>query len=210
MTLIQLIDLYISRNPITQNLSFASTLGANCLFPHEMQRKGRWSYTNISTAYNCLFSAPLYRNLLWNLEKICKDHFEDQTINLWTPSAFLSVNRRQDLPRHSQTKATRIMELRSIRKFLLIIEGGSLDQPLLGQLSETKKEGGDSGASRTCKYGDWLWILNRNNMKWQSKLIHGGKNHTSHVKTPNEKTSTFSLYVIPKKINETDDEKGAT
>lgn len=46
------------------------------------------------------------------------------------------------------------MKLRSIKKFLLIIEGGSLDQPLLGQLSETKKEGGDSGASRTCKYGD--------------------------------------------------------
>lgn len=55
MTLIQLIDLYISRNPITQNLSFASTLGANCLFPHEMQRKGRWSYTNISTAYNFVY-----------------------------------------------------------------------------------------------------------------------------------------------------------
>lgn len=46
------------------------------------------------------------------------------------------------------------MKLRSIKKFLLIIEGGSLDQPLLGQLSETKKEGDDTGASKTCKYGD--------------------------------------------------------
>lgn len=38
--------------------------------------------------------------------------------------------------------------------------------------------------------------------------MDGSNNHTSHVKTPNEKTSTFSLYVIPKGINEANDEKG--
>lgn len=45
------------------------------------------------------------------------------------------------------------MKPRGSRNYLLIIEGGSLDQPLLGQLSEIKKEGGDRGPSRKKKYG---------------------------------------------------------